>query len=58
MSKKNHVDVRDHSQEKEWLKQLGQGNLVNGVDQLLQQMADSKNASDYLKDYKSGWRRK
>lgn len=52
MGKKQKEDVRDHSHEREWLLQLGQGNLVSGVDQLLQQMANNKNASDYLKDHK------
>lgn len=58
MGKKNDDDVRDHNQERDWLLKLGHGNLVDGVDQLLQQLANSKNAPDYLKNVKIDSRRK
>ncbi len=37
--KKNNIEVRDHSKEREWLLQVGGGNLISGVQQLVQQAA-------------------
>ena len=38
MFKKKNIKVREHSEEREWLIDLGEGNLVAGVQQLVQQM--------------------
>ena len=37
MQKDNKVTVRSHSKEREWLLNLGQGNLVQGVRTLVEQ---------------------
>ncbi|GAB4450927.1 MAG: hypothetical protein Kow0031_33440 [Anaerolineae bacterium] len=39
MGRKTNIEVRDHTTEREWLLQMGGGNLVNGVQQLVQQAA-------------------
>ena len=40
MGRKHKIEVRDHNKEREWLLQMGSGNLVNGVQQLVQQAAN------------------
>ena len=44
MFKKSKSNVRDHSEEREWLTDLGEGNLVAGVQFLIQQLAEQKAA--------------
>jgi hypothetical protein len=39
---KSKKDVRVHSQEREWLLSLGEGNIVNGVRSLVQQMTEKQ----------------
>jgi hypothetical protein len=43
-------DVRDHAQEREWLRNLGKGNIFQGVQQLVQQEKSEK--SDKKEDKK------
>lgn len=49
MFKKSDANVREHSEEREWLLNLGQGNLIAGVQNLLQQMAEEQAESNYRK---------
>jgi hypothetical protein len=42
MAKKETINVRDHSQEREWLLSLGKGNIFAGVQSLLQKVQESK----------------
>jgi hypothetical protein len=46
MFKKSKNNVRDHSEEREWLTNLGEGNLVAGVQFLVRQLAEQKAAQD------------
>jgi hypothetical protein len=40
MAKNKDVDVRLHSQEREWLRNLGGGDLVEGVQNLIRQLLE------------------
>ncbi len=40
MSKNSNLEVRLHAQEREWLLNLGQGNIIEGVRNLIQQAKD------------------
>ena len=54
MSKSTKLAVRLHSQEREWLLNLGNGNILEGVRNLVQQAKEKQLArDDYLKG-KSG----
>ncbi len=58
MFRKSNASVREHSEEREWLENLGGGNLVAGVQSLLQQMAEEQakgNRTDKRGKF-SGWR--
>ena len=57
MFKKSKESVRDHSEEREWLTDLGGGNLVAGVQLLLRQMAEKKAEKEYLKEERRRWKR-
>jgi hypothetical protein len=42
MSKNTNLEVRLHRQEREWLLNLGQGNIIEGVRNLIQQAKDKQ----------------
>ena len=56
MFKKSKENVRDHSEEREWLTDLGGGNLVAGVQLLLRQLAEKKAEKEYLKEERRRWK--
>jgi len=56
MGKNNNYDVRGHSQEREWLQNLGGGSLVDGVRNLIENMKDQHGSDDYYY-YSKGNRR-
>ena len=55
MFKKKNIKVREHSEEREWLVDLGEGNLVAGVRQLIQQMEEQQSRKDNPKRKKVKW---
>ena len=46
MAKKSKVDVRAHSEEREWLLSLGGGNIVEGVRNLVQDLTENRSTRD------------
>lgn len=51
MSKNTEIQVRLHSQEREWLLNLGNGNIVEGVRNLVEQVRERQlTRNDYRKD--------
>ena len=52
MFKKKKINVREHSEEREWLIDLGEGNLVAGVQQLVQQMEEHQSRKNSRKGKK------
>lgn len=57
MGKRNHIDVRMHSQEREWLQNLGEGSLVEGAKNLIRQLMNKDEAHHFYED-RYGNRRK
>ena len=61
MAKKLNIDVRVHSEEREWLLNLGGGNIIEGVQHLIQEMSDKRLKDDYYLEEKRGlfgkWRK-
>ena len=57
MGKKKNCDVRGHSQEREWLQNLGGGSLVDGVRSLIEDMKDKRSGGDDYYYYSKGNRR-
>ena len=55
MFKKKKSKVREHSEEREWLVDLGEGNLVAGVQQLIQQMEEQQAQKGSSKRKKGKW---
>lgn len=55
MFKKKNTKVREHSEEREWLVDLGEGNLVAGVRQLIQQMEEQQSRKNSPKRKKVKW---
>jgi hypothetical protein len=55
MFKQKNIKVREHSEEREWLVDLGEGNLVAGVRQLIQQMEEQQSRKDSPKRKKVKW---
>ena len=55
MFKKKNTKVREHLEEREWLVDLGEGNLVAGVRQLIQQMEEQQSRKDSPKRKKVKW---
>ena len=55
MFKKKKSKVREHSEEREWLVDLGEGNLVAGVQQLIQQMEEQQTRKGSSKRKKGKW---
>ncbi len=54
MNKNAKLEVRLHSQEREWLLNLGNGNILEGIRNLIEQAKDRQLLrDDYLKE-KSG----
>ncbi|NJN99315.1 MAG: hypothetical protein HC875_37075 [Anaerolineales bacterium] len=45
MAKDSPIIVRSHTQEREWLLRLGEGNIVAGVRQLLREAEGKKEAA-------------
>lgn len=61
MAKNSRIDVRLHDQEREWLLNLGGGNIVDGVRNLVRQMTGKDKWESYPKDFdskSSNWGRK
>jgi hypothetical protein len=57
MKTKNNQEVRDHAKERDWLMDLGDGDLVEGVHYLIEQLQDNKEWSeDYSTERKSHWK--
>jgi hypothetical protein len=58
---KSKVDVRVHSQEREWLRSLGDGDIVEGarnlIRQLLEKEADSYDDLKFKRGFFGKWRR-
>jgi len=56
MSKNINLEVRLHAQEREWLLNLGQGNIIEGVRNLIQQAKDKQELrrNDYYLRGKGG----
>ncbi len=54
MGKDLNLDVRGHSQEREWLLNLGGGNIVDGVKNLVEQMTRRQSSWDDYPREKSG----
>lgn len=52
MTKKSNTEVRDHSSEREWLRNLGKGNIFEGVQSLIletqKKKTDKKNTGRCL----------
>ena len=46
MGKDTKLDVRIHSQEREWLLNLGGGNIVEGVRHLIEDLKDKRAGAD------------
>ncbi len=46
MAKNTNFDVRGHTQEREWLVNLGGGNIVEGVRNLIEDMKDKRTAKN------------
>lgn len=44
MAKDTSITVRSHTQEREWLMRLGEGNIVAGVRQLIREAQGKKEA--------------
>ena len=61
MAKKYNIDVRKHSEEREWLLNLGGGNIIEGVQHLIQEMSDKRAKDSYYPEEKRGlfgkWRK-
>lgn len=55
MAKNNKQSIRSHSQERQWLVNLGKGNLVEGVRSLVQQNQQGSSARN---GHHKGHRRK
>lgn len=51
MGKKKDIDVRLHAQEREWLRSLGEGDLVEGARNLIRQLLE-KQEDHYYDDPK------
>jgi hypothetical protein len=50
---KNSGEVRAHSQEREWLLNLGNGDIVEGAQSLIKQIMNDQTAKRDLKDKSS-----
>lgn len=52
MAKNSSLTVRSHSEEREWLRNLGDGNIVEGVRHLIQQSKEetSSHGNSHNKD--------
>lgn len=57
MSKRNNIDVRIHSQEREWLQSLGGGSLVEGAKSLIRQLMDKDEDKGFYKEHSSRFRK-
>jgi len=58
MGKNKNIDVRLHSQEREWLRNLGGGDLVEGVQNLIRQLLEKDDQAGFGYDdpkEKRGW---
>lgn len=49
MGKRNKVDVRLHEQEREWLQNLGGGNIVEGAKSVIQELSLKASENDNSK---------
>jgi len=58
MFKKAKMDVRAHSEEREWLTNLGGGNIVEGVQNLIQDLTSKRSGDDDYYYYSKGNRKK
>ena len=55
MGKSNKIEVRLHSQEREWLQNLGNGSVLDGVRNLIEQAKEKRVEKQLMRD---GYRRK
>ncbi len=55
LGKSSKVEVRLHSQEREWLQSLGNGSILDGVRSLIEQAKEKHLEKQVMKD---GYRRK
>lgn len=46
MAKNSSITVRSHSEEREWLRSLGDGNIVEGVRHLIEQSKEENSTSN------------
>ncbi|MCB0195110.1 MAG: hypothetical protein KDJ65_24395 [Anaerolineae bacterium] len=57
MSKRDNIDVRIHSQEREWLQSLGGGSIVEGAKNLIRQLLDKNEDKDIYRGSYSRFRK-
>ena len=55
MGRKPDYDVRIHAQEREWLQNLGEGDLVEGARNLIQKLLGKQNED--RESFKGKWRK-
>jgi hypothetical protein len=57
MKTKNNHEVRAHNEERDWLRNLGDGDLVEGVHYMIEQMQENKEwSNDRTNERKSHWK--
>ena len=50
MSKSNRIEVRLHSQEREWLQSLGNGSILEGVRNLVEDTKDKRTKTQTIRE--------